>query len=376
MGSWRGVSLALSALVTLSAVALLSGSASAHLPIYSSGGSTMDTALHIPDSNTSYATYAEFKAAPNQIHFYSISVGLNQDQYIEVDVPALDYLEEFAPILIVIGPGLPEPDGNTSEVLAFYGLNLTSGSGALSWRYDGPLDEKEFEPFTQVDLLKRQSVNVTLPQSGLYYIAVAQQPFTPAPNDQYKFIETKYILVTGVLEKFTVLDYVLIPYDWVKGHMFWDESPLVFLLPTYVVLIGGVAVMAFSRRWRPSPSAVAPRRRDQSVFYAAFAGSLLMIGTGVNQLAFLFGNPLFSLGLGESIVLMLQSIGIVMGVIAVRLSFSVLRPARWIRLLLGIIVTVIALIVGAGLIIGPILFVGAAVAGSYIGRPKPVAPSG
>lgn len=366
----RTLSLAMTALMMLSGLVVFSSQASAHVPIYDSGGPTMDSALQIPNPSISYATYAEFEAKPNQIQFYSISVTENQKQYIELDVPSVGSSKGFAPILLLIGPGLSAPDQNTSDMLNFFGVNLTAGQGALSWEYKGPLTEEEFEPFTQVVLLKRQSLNVTLPESGTYYICVTQQPFHPKPNENYIFVVTKYILVTGTLEKFTVADYILIPYDWIKGHLFWDENPAFFMLPTYAVVIGGIATAALLRRSRPTPSAVGVRRPEQLVFYVALAGGLLMLGGAANQLIFLFGNPLFSLGVGETIVLTLQSIGIVLGIFAIRQSFTVLKPTKWFGIFVAAVIFAIALIVGAGFIVGPVLFLAAVVAGFTMSRRK------
>lgn len=357
--------------ILLGLIAFSSG-ASAHVPIYSSGGHSYTTALRIPNSSVSYATYAEFEGYTfAEIQFYSITAASGQIQYIELDVPT--GYESLAPVLLFIGPGLSEPDESTDYVLTLFGLELSSGQGALSWNYSGPLDEKEFEPFTQEVLLKRQSVNVTLSESGTYFIAAARiiPPF--GPNYSILIREAKYILVTGTEEKFTVLDYILIPYDWFKGHLFWNENPLIFLLPTYVITFTGLALVAFMRRSRPTSTAVGPDRKGQAIFYSAIAGGLLMFAGGVNQLVFLFGNPLFSLGVGETIVLILQGIGIVLGVIAVRLAFSFLKPAKWLRVFVAAAIFVIALVVGAGFIVGPILFFAGAVLGTlkFRSRAKP-----
>ncbi len=358
----------LAALVLLSGLAVFSTPASAHVPIYESGGPSMATALPIPDPSVSYATYAEFKEDRlTETQFYSIDVSAGHNQYIELDVPS-EY-RMFTPILILIGPGLAGPDESTSYLLSRLELNLTSGYGAKSWNFSGPLDEEEFEPFTQVTLLKRQSLNVTLPESGIYYIAVARVIDTHGLA-LIAVMDAKYILVTGTEEKFTIVDYVLIPYDWVKGHLFWNENPLIFLLPTYLITLGGLLFLLYMRRTHPTSSAVGPQRAGQAVFYAALGGGLLMAAGGVNQLLYLFGNPLFTLGVGETIVMMLQGIGIVLGIVAIRLSFSLVKPAKLRRLAVSAIIFVSALIVGAGFIIGPIAFIAAAATSTYMSRPK------
>jgi len=333
----------------------------------------MDTALHIPDPSTSYATYAEFEAKLNLVQFYSLAGKAGSTQYIELDVPSIESSREFAPVLMLIGPGLPGPSVDARYLLDFYGINLTAGQGALSWNYTGPLDDEEFEPFTQVVLLKRQVVNVTLPDDGTYYIAVARPPVVVHPNDSIIVRSVEYILVTGILEKFTILDYILIPIDWIRGHLFWKENPIVFLLPTYLITGGAVAFAVYMRRSRPTPTAIGARASEQAVFYSALVGGLLMLSGGVNQLAFLFSNPLFSLGTGETIVLLLQGVGIVLGVVAVRLSFFFLKPAKLYRVLVAVVIFIAALIVGSGFIVGPTLFLSAAVAGYYVFRPKPPA---
>lgn|GEM_PF-1561248 len=364
--------MALAFALALVSLVVVSSPVSAHLPIYQSGGSSMETALHIPDANVSYATYAEFPKTLNSMQFYSVTVVAGQSQYIELDLPSIHGYVSFTPVLLLIGPGLQSANAAAQYVLDFYGVNLTAEQGALAWNYTGSLDEEEFEPFTQVLLLKRQSVNVTLPDDGTYYIAVAKWPFATDPNDQI-LVENamKYILVTGTLEEFTALDYVLIPYDWVKGHLFWDENPLVFLLPTYLITAGALLFTTYMRRSRPTPSAVGTLRTDQGVFYMALTGGLLMVSGGINQLAFLLAGPGFSLGTGETIVLILQTVGIVLGALALRLSFTLVRPARWYRPVIAVAIFIPALIVGSGFIVGPVLLLGAALAGHYFFRPRP-----
>lgn len=348
-----------SALSAFAIVAILSisGSSSAHLPVYQSGGPTTDTALKIPDANVSYGITAEFKSSTNRIQFYAFSVEAGHVLDFELSVPAISSLENFAPVVLLIGPDLPAPEGFTAELIGEFDIALASGSGATSYLYNGTENVNEFEPFTQVNLWTRQKADVTLPSQAVYYVAIAV-PQGWAQDATSGF--GKYVFAPGVMEKFTLRDYMAIPLDWIRWHAFWGQSVLLFMLPTFsMVIIGTCGTWYYVKKRRPELLQDKPYI-SKAGFYLAIVGATLILGSTFNQLALLFGYTKFQLATADYIELMLQSIGLAIGILAFFMSFRLMRPKSTARMMMiGILLAVIvlgALTVGAGWLVGPILF--------------------
>lgn len=343
--------------VTVLGVTSIAGVGSAHLPIYTSGGSTMSTALKIPDANTSYGITAEFPSSTNRIQFYAFSVHAGQDLSFELDVPAISSLQDFAPVVLLIGPGLHSPDSNTSRVIDEFNITLSSVDGANIYLYNGTENVRVFEPFTQTNLWVRQSTEVTLPSKGIYYLAVAVPQGWP--HDATSGFG-KYVLAPGTAERFTLLDYMSIPIDWVKWHAFWEQSVLLLMVPTFlVVIIGVTGTWYYLMNRRPEMLQSKPSV-TRIGFYLGAVGAMLMVGSTVNQMALLFGYTRFSLETADYIELMLQFIGLVLGMIAFRMAFSLMRPrstsSKVLSIALLVVIGFAALTVGAGWLVGPVLF--------------------
>jgi len=318
----------------------------------------METALKIPDANVSYAITAEFSSETNRIHFYAFSVEAGHLLNFQLAVPAISNLERFAPVVLLIGPGLPLPDSLTTLLLNQFDVDLPSGSGATSYFYNGTDNEKEFEPFTQVNLWIRQEAEVTLPSQGVYYLAVAvPEGWSQDATSGFG----KYVLAPGVLEEFSILDYMAIPLDWIKWHTFWEDSVVLLMAPTFVVVIASTFATWFHAEKRRADTFKGRPNGMKPVFYLGVVGATMMIGSAVNQLILVFGYSVSSFEPASFIVVMLQSIGLFLGVLALRMMLGVmkLRSARSMMLAIGslTVVTFGVLMVGAGWMIGPMLFV-------------------
>lgn len=317
----------------------------------------MDTALRIPDANISYGITAEFKSSANRIQFYAFSVEAGHVLDFDLLVPAISSLENFAPVVMLIGPGLPDPQGITADVIAEFDIALASGSGATCYLYSGTENVQEFEPFTQVNLWTRQEVEVTLPSQAMYYVAIAV-PEGWAQDATSGF--GKYIFAPGVVEEFALLDYMAIPLDWIRWHAFWGHSVLLFMLPTFSVVIIGACGTGYYVKKRGLELLKDKPCISKAGFFLAMVGALLMIGGTVNQLALILGYTRFQLATADYVGIMLQSIGLSLGILAFFMSFRLMRSkSTGGMVMIGIPLAVIvlgALTVGAGWLVGPILF--------------------
>jgi hypothetical protein len=343
----------------------------------------MAGATEIPDISVSYAIYGSMKGWEHW-DWYSFEGQTGQRFYFQLGVPALDSLARFAPDLLLLGPSLPVPSNSstddtapTPEYLANYSIVLPSGYGALKWSYDGAVNttlpygtpnEDEFEPFGQVVYWTRQTADITLPGTGTYYIGVGGQRFSILWYERAVYFgqDRKYLLAPGYEEDFGVLDFVTMPLDWLRIRMFWTYdyygiTALILAAPmAAVVLVGFLYVFAFPPRRQKLLEGMSAGVRASA--YIGVCGALLLIGSTLYQLTLLLGSGYFNPSSIDSLVFALQFSGLIVGVLSVRQVLRMLSVKEWKRLVVPTVFTVIALLVGAGLIVGPLVFLSACVA--------------
>lgn len=356
-------------------VLLSSNPASAHVPVFSSGGDSFATAVRIDDIQKSMAFYGEVDAmiayGESSARFLFFDGVAGETLHMQINIPDVRYNMWFCPDLFIFGPGLDLPNETTEDLLSIAGLAVPAGDGVVrfsaAYARNGTLYLPEhnlvrlappvFEPFGQVYYYERYEGGLLLPSTGVYHIAVVGRiEDLPDALVEDNAAPGKYLLVTGVKEVFGIADYVMIPMDWIMIHLFWGEDPLIFLMPTAAIVVLGMAVTLLwlqRRDWRPLKGRP---RSWQAVFVAGLVGCLMMIGGAVNQLLFLVGfggwdsEPVFYL------VLVLQASGVVLGVLGYGISWSVLSKDKLSFMVFPSIIAVAALVIGAGFILGPVLF--------------------
>jgi len=372
-----------SSFVLLATVAFVLGASQggeAHLPIYEAGGDSYEEALEIPDVAVSYAIYAEVnqRDLDGVVHYYAVEASQEDELRIELMVPALDYQDRYAPDVILIGHGLDAPDDENQTVLDTLGVSLPAGTGMSRWTFEGASEgflpegapnHEEFEPFGQVVLWERQSASLRLPSAGTYYILVAALYPVALDGDVESGTEPmRYLLVTGYEESFGFGDFVTIPFDWIRIRVFWGENPAVFMLPTLLTVAVGTAATMWYIRTRKPEFLSSTSTGSKAAFLAGLGAGLSMIGGGLNQLLFLLGSPFFDIASIAALVLAFQVLAVFLGLAAIRSVSSLVARPRLEGVVLPSIVFVAALTVGAGFIVGPVVFIAASVALVAIGR--------
>lgn len=344
-------------------------SASAHLPTYESGGPTIETALRIPDANVSYATTAEFSSEVGRIHFYAFSVTAGHVLNFQLAVPATSGLERFAPVVILIGPGLAPPGTFTHDVLEEFEVGLKPGTGAVSFVYEGTENTRDFEPFTQVSLWVRQDPEIMLPQEAVYHLAVAvPENWSADASSGYG----KYMLAPGRLEGFSALDLVSIPLHWMRWHIFWGDSLLLLMSPTLAIMtLGTSAGWLLVRWWARFVQSFSWLRKMG--LYSGVLGAATMIGSTINQLSLVVISQAPSFDPLDVVVIAIQSIGLAIGAVGLWMTLRLARPGTATSLFVGLwsaaSLALAALFLGAGWIVGPLLFLtGYATSFVFMGR--------
>lgn len=354
-----------SALMVMIVLPLSAPNSSSHLPVFDSGGESYETAERIENLETSFALYGELPSMtpgdPDGTKYY-VFEGIG-GQELKFEVGKKDFF--FAPSVLLTGPGLPTPDEETQNIIDSGGLDLPEGYGALGWSFvflpwADYFAESEFEPFTQTTFYYAYSEGVLLPSDGTYYLILTSVVYSDELGD-YQTSSGKYFLVTGYEEEFTVLDFMLMPWYWLKVQSFWSEhGEILFILPTVAVVLFLLGVDAL--RLRKDEGFTGRTKSAKSLYFVGVTGSFLMIGGAANQLLLLI---VYS-GQHEwdgivLLVLSLQLAGFAIGVASTRFVKRHLFDMKAASLMLGCVITAIALVLGAGVIIGPVLLLGSLV---------------
>lgn len=352
------------AMLAILILPILAPISSAHLPAFDTGGESYETAERIDNLDTSYAFYGELPPMtpgnPVGAKYYTFE-GRNGQEF-EFEIGVRDMF--FAPCLLLVGPGLPSPDEDAQNIIESSGLSLPDGQGALGW-YQIILPwalyrawESEFEPFTQTHFYSPPYYeSVILPSDGRYHLILTSIVYSEQLGD-YQIRSGKYFLVTGYEEEFTVADFILMPWYWLKVRSFWSEhGEVLFIWPTVAVLAGLLAAEAFRRR---KDECFQNRTRlRQLLYYGGLTGSFLMIGAAVNQLSLLMIHA--SRHGWEGIVMLvltLQVGGLVLGIVSTSYAKKHFFKMSGTALIATGVIAMLALLIGAGLIIGPLLFMG------------------
>jgi pimeloyl-ACP methyl ester carboxylesterase len=154
----------------------------------------------------------------------------------EIFIPGHEELRSFNPYLALVGPGLPSPD----QPLPFA---IPDGMGAIVATSQATYDY--FDIFTQMVYFPRAKIEVVMPQTGRYYVAVWGQPVGMA----------RYALDIGIMENFAPHVLIRYPVNWweVRDFLRWGHWPIVLAPPL------GVAGIL----WLLCRRAGAPRSKGQ-----------------------------------------------------------------------------------------------------------------
>ncbi|MCS7059774.1 MAG: alpha/beta hydrolase [Anaerolineae bacterium] len=125
-------------------------------------------------------------------------------------IPAHEDLRHFAPIIALIGPGLPAGDAP---------FPLPPGMGILTATSDN--QTPYFDIFTQMTFWPRAEMELHMPQTGRYYMAVYGEPVGRA----------RYALDIGIMETYAPWVLIKYPLYWwqVREFLQWGHLPAAML---------------------------------------------------------------------------------------------------------------------------------------------------
>lgn len=324
------------AIFTSFAFLLISPLASAHVPSFTGGGDSPDTAPHIHDPLKSRAIYDELHEG-GEAHYFLVEMEESQRLYIMLYTPE----KEFTPGLVIMGPGIEANGTVPSYVEVLDGLSARV--------LEGERDGAEYEPFTPASYYYLAEFDETVTASGDYYVAVFESERGG-----------KFGIAIGYIEEFSLSEWILVPFDTMRIHVWEGQSPMIILSPLIATVIVGLVLLI--------------RMRDKFELqkrhiwrWVGIVAALLYIGTAFMLLTQMLialsisgGDASASVTLVFAIIPLLLGIGIIRIVLK---SGELTVPNRVFLLILGIV----GIFLWAGLLIGPVL---AFVAALYPQRPR------
>ena len=196
-------------------------SASAHHPMWGDEDTTV-----IDNLTTSFAFYRNLPA--DKVHVYTFIGKQGQNLHAGINIPAVKGLENYSVTMALFGPSFPQADND--QLPPEHPEDL----GALI--FPSEVSANFFEPFTQTLYWGRQSIEMTLPADGEYYLVIWQ------PDGR----AGKYVMDSGHAEVFGFGDLFLFPIWWVKVHFFFGHGA--YLFAGVAVILGFIAFIIIKRR--------------------------------------------------------------------------------------------------------------------------------
>lgn len=208
---------------------ILSYSIEAHKPIDTSGIATRDNPIVVQDHCVSWAAYNELEEA-GTVHFYKLAdVQIGEKIYLDLLIPDIQRLQDFYPVLALIGPNMERDWGGLEEELLSM-LEIEENEGIIVQPYVHKNGETFFEPFTQTRYLKRQVLEHYAEADGDYFVAVFD----------VEGRADKYVMSIGRVEQWGLKDIVQLPRIWWDVRIFMEREQ-----STYIVVGSAVSLLVF-----------------------------------------------------------------------------------------------------------------------------------
>lgn len=178
----------------------------AHVPLPPGIYIDAESALYIPNPDVSQVLYDEL--SPQKPELW-LSFDGKQPLWIEFGVPVSSGLEDFEPILALVGPGLRAADADTP-------FTIPANKGVRILSPDPDIDRGEFfERFTGTPSWDLGTWDVVLPEEGRYYLAAT------GPEGRHG----KLWVAVGTREVFTLTDILNLPQIMRDVRAFHEVEP-------------------------------------------------------------------------------------------------------------------------------------------------------
>ncbi|MFX1369801.1 MAG: hypothetical protein ACFFAY_14490 [Promethearchaeota archaeon] len=323
---------------TIAAIIVLSlmlfQSASGHVPVTGEPGESLDTATEIADPTKSYVIYSEIHNH-DEAQYFTFEMGAGTRLRMTLMIPTEFVSTSFRPTLVLMGHGLTN-SSNVSDHLEDH-IEIPSDVGIVV--FDEALMHPEYEGFTPSSFYLLESVDIIVPETGDYYLAVYDETS-----------HGRYAITIGYVESFTFDEWLLVPINVIGIHLWEGQNLFLILAPILITVPLGI-IFIYRRQEEGS-------RISNPFTWIGFAGSLLIVGSGIlmfhQMIVAALNVPINAQAVITAIFAMLP---ILMGYFGLRIGIRLDRNATTSDGMKMILVAVLSLFVWGGLLLGPALLV-------------------
>jgi hypothetical protein len=303
----------------------------AHVPIRADNNKNLNTALSVENPLKSYAIYGHLHDA-GDVGYYQFN--LNAGDQLKLSLMSTGF-DAPVPDMVVMSPGNSESINDLPQT-----IDVPPGYRAEMIKGQKPVTA-EYEPFSPAAVFNVASYTKNITQPGTYYVAVI------SPAD-----ETQYSVAVGYLEEFSLQEWVLVPINLINTHLWEGQSIIAVLTPFLAIFILGLILVA--RRERDNKI-----KKPRSFWLATIAGLCYLGGASIVLVQMVRVLRVTGPSAGVIITLIFALIPILLGIWALRIARSPSPQSKKDRVSLGII-GLLGLLFWAGLIIGPVIAIIAA----------------
>jgi hypothetical protein len=252
--------------VALVGLLLLAGTALAHVPDFPRDNGSPETALAVPNPSKSWVFYD--RVPTDGAAYYSVDLDAGDRLVLSLFTP---HSGEFTPSLVLMSPAI---EGRNHVPDA---VTVPEGYGARVIQGERP-DEAEYEPFTPASFYSTVSYDRPVEADGTYLVAVygADQERGPVG------------VVVGFEESFSVVEYLTVPIDRHRIHLWEGQSPGLVLGPGLIVLLGGLGALV-RRLSGPNLTVRSLVGVAAVLFLAEAAGTVVQTGVALTESGPAFG---------------------------------------------------------------------------------------
>lgn len=298
----------------------------AHTPLKPDGkNDTLDTALNIPNPTKSWTLYREIHEQ-GEAEYFRLYLHEGEKFVVSVYTPRKAELS-FVPNLAVMGPEIESP----SQIPAF--INVPDGVESRlieGFRPEAP----EYEPFTPASYYFTAEYRSDVDVEGDYYFVVY--------SDRG---DGRYGVAVGYVETFTLVEWLMIPFDVIGIHQWEGQSLALIAAPMVLTLLLGSGISFW--KFKPIFSA--------AVIIGVMAG-LLYIGSGFMMFSQMLIALIGATSKSSAVLTFVFAIlPVVFGLIIIRKMLDKRTSLNMRDRLIMFVFGILGLALWAGLLVGPAL---------------------
>lgn len=323
-------------LVTTITICLFIPLVLAHAPLGTQDNESIDTATVIPDPTKSWALYSALNS-DGDVQYYTFNITSGQTIHVLMYKSLRSQDANFEPTLVLMGQTVNATGDVPSKITVPEGYNAEIIHPIAT--------QPSYEPFSPGVLGYVAKLTITDAASGQYYLVVYEASDSPSGGN--------YGIAIGDRETYTIDEWVLIPYDLLSIYQWEGQNIAVILAPMIATIIVGILLVAWKQRKQHNLA-------NPMAWLASIAG-LSFMGTAASTLyQILFCAAQVPVGIEVIITLVFAIIPLILGLLTLRLALKTSTSKSIRKRIYFVILGVAALFIWAGLIIGPILAIVAA----------------